>query len=108
VAEDNQDEQNPQWMKRLRWSKSGLDLIDERLNALASLWAEGALRTPEIVPEVCEAIKSSTVRPEAPTASDFMEYTNNVRTAAGWMALLQVIHFCEEHYWRSQDERVHA
>ncbi len=109
TPEDEEQEQQSGWMKRIRWSRSGQPLLDERINALASLWAEGFLPFAEFSPEIREALRQSTARPQLPAGSGQLDdYVNNIRTAAQWIALLEVIHFSTEHQLTSPEERVDA
>ena len=101
--EDEHEGTTPHWMKHIRWSHSGLPLLDERINGLASLWADGSLAFRELVPEIQEAIRSSTGR-----GGNLRDYARNISTAAQWMAFVDVIHFCAEHKFTSAADRIEA
>lgn len=107
--EENGEDPGPGWLKRLRWSRTGIAALDQRIDTVLSLWAEGNLRPVDLAAEVREVIERHSQCPRATAESDMLDVcAKNVQIAAQWLAVIDVMHFCEEHEWRSTEDKVYA
>jgi hypothetical protein len=98
-------------MKRLRWSQTGYAAEDERVNAIASLWAEGALASIEVPGEITQARREriGSVPPAVRSGQPDLElYAKSARVAAQWLAINAAAGFCGLLGWRSADQRLQA
>lgn len=102
---------NDRWMKRLRWSQTGYAAEDQRVNAIASLWAEGVLASIEVPAEITQALREriGSVAPAVRDGQPDLElYAKSTRVAAQWLALNAAAGFCGLLGWRSTDQRLQA
>lgn len=99
------------WIKRIRWSRSGHFKEDERVNAIASLWVEGAITSIEVPKEVREALQvgmryagADRTQPDA----QFEDYVKAARVAAQWISLLDAMDFARQQRWTTPELRQRA
>jgi predicted amino acid dehydrogenase len=93
-----------QWIKRIRWARTGHQADDGRINAVASLWVEGTLRSVELPDELREAVQAA-ARKSQSLGADFSEYVKAARVAAEWLGLAGALDFATQQRWQSVDER---